>query len=60
LSQLKRKLRRIATIRNKLIHDVDYNAVENRDQFRADVREAASELELIAKSKGYTTNCVVM
>ena len=30
---LKRKLRRVATIRNKLVHEPDFNAIPDRDGF---------------------------
>jgi hypothetical protein len=54
-------MRRIATIRNQLIHDVNIDEVQDREKFRADVREAAAELEAIGKSKGWTGgNCAVM
>ena len=30
---LKRKLRRVATIRNKLVHEADFNVIPDREQF---------------------------
>ena len=60
-NQLQKKLRRIATIRNKLIHDIDYDEVRDRAAFMDDVRSASKELEALARSRGVpASKCTVM
>ena len=59
--QLKKKLRRVATIRNELIHNIDYNEIKDREKFMADVREASKELEALGRSRGAgASSCSVM
>mmetsp|Transcript_4824 Transcript_4824/g.10550 ORF Transcript_4824/g.10550 Transcript_4824/m.10550 type:complete len:116 (-) Transcript_4824:1729-2076(-) len=59
--KLQRKLRKVATIRNKLIHTVGYDEVEDRERFKKDFHEAVEELEQIVKERGKTgdSNCVI-
>lgn len=49
---IQRKLRKIATIRNKLIHDVGYDSVENQSQFKSDFHDCVIQLQAIAKARG--------
>ncbi len=51
-ADVKRKLRKIATIRNKLIHELGYDAVDQPEQFRADFHSAIAALRDIAKARG--------
>lgn len=45
---LQKRLRYIATIRNKLVHDVDCNKVPDRDGFIAAFERALSELNSLS------------
>jgi hypothetical protein len=49
---LKRKVHKIATIRNRLIHDVEYDAVDDPIGFRKDFQSAISTLREIAQARG--------
>jgi len=53
---LKRKLRRIATIRNKLVHHTGFNEIPDRESFLKDFQEAKAELTKISIAKGVQIN----
>jgi len=46
---LVRKLRFIATLRNKLVHDTDYQKLDDRPAFERACQEAESELRSLLK-----------
>ena len=55
---LVRKLRFIATLRNKLVHDTDYQKLDDRPAFERVCQEAESELRaLIAPARVINKGC---
>lgn len=46
-----RKLRKIATIRNKLVHESDYEAIEDRPDFLRACAEAERELKALSRRR---------
>lgn len=46
---LVRKLRFIATVRNKLVHDQDYQRLDDRDGYRRASKEAETQLAALLK-----------
>lgn len=53
-----RTMRRLATIRNKLIHDDNYNKIEDKAKFIEDFKIAKREIENLVNSNNKT--CVIM
>ena len=50
--QTKRRLRKIATIRNRLIHEVGFDQVPDKENFKKDFHAAVAALrELVAQRK---------
>ena len=47
-ADLVRKIRFVATLRNKLVHDLDYNRLDDREGFRRAAEEAERELEQLS------------
>ena len=45
---LVKKLRLVATVRNKLVHDLDYTKIDDRARFERAAKEAERELERLA------------
>ena len=57
---LKRRMRRVATVRNKLIHEVGFDHVD--EHFKKDFYSCQSELQSILEArseKGKPTRCVI-
>lgn len=40
-----RKLRRVATVRNKIVHEADYQKIDHKDDFVRAAKEAEKELK---------------
>mmetsp|Transcript_15741 Transcript_15741/g.30428 ORF Transcript_15741/g.30428 Transcript_15741/m.30428 type:complete len:120 (+) Transcript_15741:169-528(+) len=59
--QTQRRLRKIATIRNKLIHEIGYDEVDDRERFREDFRLAVETLRVTAaKRRGESdSQCII-
>ncbi|GBG34252.1 Hypothetical Protein FCC1311_104762 [Hondaea fermentalgiana] len=54
-AQTQRRLRKIATIRNKLIHEIGYDEVDDRERFREDFNRAVETLrQKAAERRGET------
>ena len=45
--ELVRKLRLVATVRNKIVHEADYKNIDDRNKFLQASKEAEKELEAI-------------
>ena len=55
---LERSMRRLVTVRNKLVHDRDFNALDDRPAFARDFDEVEQELQtLLRDNKG--EGCVI-
>lgn len=50
-ADLVRVLRRVATIRNKIVHEEDYRRLDDRKSFLADCAAAKKQLNALAKRK---------
>jgi hypothetical protein len=50
--ELVRILRRVATIRNKIVHEEDYRRLDDKKGFVADCAEAKKQLNALARRKG--------
>lgn len=59
-AELVRRLRKLVTIRNKLIHDYDFNAIPDRADFVKSFDAADAELRALAQIKPSQPGCVVM
>lgn len=46
-----RKLRKIATVRNKVVHQTDANRIDNRQDFLTACTEAERELKALARKR---------
>lgn len=59
---LVRKIRFLASVRNKLIHDPTYNKIDDRKRFIAAYQSAKRELQAILRSRhsGRATECAIM
>lgn len=53
-------IRYLATIRNKLIHQVDFKKIPDRDVFIQKYEKAQSTLQFLAKQKNPQTSCTIM
>ncbi|KAL6773653.1 hypothetical protein ACKKBG_A21995 [Auxenochlorella protothecoides x Auxenochlorella symbiontica] len=51
-----RKIRYLATIRNKLVHEYDFNSIPNRQQFLNNFHIAQSELQAALRQHGRIQN----
>ena len=52
-------MRFLATIRNRLIHEVGFDAIPNRASFITAFEESKADLEAILKSRNSKTNCII-
>ena len=50
-TEVVRTLRRVATIRNKIVHEEDYRRLDDRKGFLADCAAAKKQLHALAKRK---------
>lgn len=61
---LKRRLRRIATIRNKLVHEVGFDHIPDRTRFKAEFESSKAELLKIVKARNVVkdngSTCIIM
>jgi hypothetical protein len=55
--------RYLATIRNNLVHERDFNKIPDRERFIQNFERSAEELKKLiaqkAKGKSYVSNCIV-
>ena len=62
--ELERRMRKLATIRNKLIHDTNFHAIPEKAEFIRNYKECVEELKakLVATQQGQKKqgSCVVM
>ena len=56
-TEMQRRMRYLVTIRNKLVHDRDFNAIPDRAKFAKEFDEVEQELKAMLKSKG--SSCVI-
>lgn len=54
-----KQMRYLATIRNKLIHEGEFNNIPDRDQFIAKFEQSAKELDEIIKGRGGESICII-
>jgi hypothetical protein len=54
-----KKMRFLATIRNKLIHERGFDAIPDRDKFIKAFEASKYELESIAKSRNSNSSCII-
>ena len=56
-----RAMRYLATIRNKLVHEIDFNAIPDRARFNEDYRNALRKIEEVRKERGIAddSSCVI-
>ncbi|GAB5030282.1 Hypothetical protein NocV09_00204140 [Nannochloropsis oceanica] len=59
---LMRRMRFLATIRNKLIHDVEFTKIENRSKFIETYERSKRELQAILVQRGSSrsNDCAIM
>lgn len=59
---LVRRMRFLATVRNKLIHDVTYNRIEDRERFIKAYEQSKREIRevLVRRGKKPSSDCVIM
>jgi hypothetical protein len=62
--ELVRNMRYLATIRNKLVHEHDFNAIPDRARFIKNFQSSCKELKEILKQRqggrsGSTSNCII-
>ena len=54
-----KQMRYLATIRNKLIHDYEFNSIPDRENFIAKFEKSAGELQAIVRQKGGQSTCII-
>eukprot|EP00980_Cylindrotheca_fusiformis_P011216 scaffold2574_cov98-Cylindrotheca_fusiformis.AAC.6 len=54
-----RKMRKLVTIRNKLVHEHDFNALENRKEFARSYDGVEKELREILKQRNGSSSCII-
>ena len=62
MQPLVRKIRFLASVRNKLIHDPTYNRIDDRKRFLNAFQTSKSELKAILRARGSNgaAECVIM
>ena len=55
-----RKMRKLVTIRNKLVHDHNFNRLPNRVEFAQSYHSVEKELqEILAKQNNSSSSCII-
>jgi hypothetical protein len=58
-SDIIKKMRYLATIRNKLIHERGFDAIPDRNKFIASFEASKVELEKIVKARNSNSSCII-
>ena len=58
-NELCKRIRYLATIRNKLIHERGFDQIPDRDAFIKSFEDSKVELEKIIKSRNAQSSCIV-